>query len=282
MRKFVAFFTLCLLAFQTVKAQEHLPTAADYEAFTKTRTLVVMDPNPMSDFNFKIQEVMKRHWTVTSFDFITEAEFERKKDDPSYSFLLTTTVTFEVDKTKARYTFLSLLMGESDAKVRDMPDLISIPLSYVRVEETSYAYKMDAFVRFIQDHVRLMQQDPSLIAKNPLKYYNKNTKSLAGKTLLVRKEDLQNTVDSEAKIKKVYPHKVKVVGEEEIMEAIERQDPDVVFLHKVGPEGGNFKARCYKIIIGAADSQFYYFDYHTISKSTPDRLLLKDLKNMGS
>lgn len=282
MRKFLAFFTLCLLAFQTVKAQEHLPTAADYEAFTKTRTLVVMDPNPMSDFNFKIQEVMKRHWTVTPFDFITEAEFERKKDDPSYSFLLTTTVTFEVDKTKARYTFLSLLMGESDAKVRDMPDLISIPLSYVRVEETSYAYKMDAFVRFIQDHVRLMQQDPSLIAKNPLKYYNKNTKSLAGKTLLVRKEDLQNTVDSEAKIKKVYPHKVKVVGEEEIMEAIERQDPDVVFLHKVGPEGGNFKARCYKIIIGAADSQFYYFDYHTISKSTPDRLLLKDLKNMGS
>lgn len=87
MRKFVAFFTLCLLAFQTVKAQEHLPTAADYEAFTKTRTLVVMDPNPMSDFNFKIQEVMKRHWTVTPFDFITEAEFERKRMiHPIHSF----------------------------------------------------------------------------------------------------------------------------------------------------------------------------------------------------
>ena len=282
MRKFVLFFTACLLTVNFLSAQEHLPTAADYEAFTKTRTLVVMDANPMSDFNFKIQEVMKRHWTVTPFDFITEAEFEKKKDNPSYSFLLTTTVTFEIDKTKARYTFLSLLMGESDSKVRDMPDLISIPLSYVRVEETSYAYKMDAFVRFIQDHVKLMHQDPSLITKNPLKYYNKNTKSLAGKTLLVRKQDLQNTVDNETKIKSVYPYKVKIVSEEEITEAIERQDPDVVFLHKVGPEGGNFKARCYKIIIGAADSQFYYFDYHTISKSTPDRLLLKDFKNMGS
>lgn len=118
---------------------------------------------------------------------------------------MTTTVTFEVDKTKARYTFLSLLMGESDAKVRDMPDLISIPLSYVRVEETSYAYKMDAFVRFIQDHVRLMQQDPSLIAKNPLKYYNKNTKSLAGKTLLVRKEDLQTPSTARLKSKSVSP-----------------------------------------------------------------------------
>lgn len=39
----------------------------------------------------------------------------------------------------------------------------------------------------------------------------------------------------------MYPHKVKVVGEEEIMEAIERQDPDVVFLHKVGPEGATSK-----------------------------------------
>lgn len=282
MRNISLIITALLMTFNVISAQEHLPSAADYESFMKTRTLVVMDPNPMSDFNFKIKEVMKRHWNVTPFDFITEAEFQKKKDDPSYSFLLTTTVTFEVDKTKARYTFLSLLMGESGSKVRDMPDLISIPLSYVRVEETSYAYKMDAFVRFIQDHVKLMHQNPSLIAKNPLKYYNKNTKSLADKTLMLSKRDLQNTVDTEAKIKKVYPYKVKVASEEEIAAAIERQDPDVVFLHKVGPEGGNYKARCYKIIIGAADSQFYYFDYHTIDKASPDRLLMKDFKKMGS
>lgn len=225
---------------------------------------------------------MKLHWDVTPYDFITEEDFEKKKDDPSYSFLLTTTVTFDIDKTKARYTFLSLLLGESGAKVRSMPDLISIPLSYMRVEDTSYAYKMDAFVRFIQDHVKLMLKDPSLITKNPLKYYNKNIKSLKGKTLLLAKRDLQNTVDTEAKIKKVYPYKVRIVDEDEIMEAIERKDPEVVFLHKVGPEGANYKARCYKIIIGADDSHFYYFDYHTISSSSPDRLLLKDLKKMGS
>ncbi len=282
MKTFFALLTTLMLTLTIATAQDHIPSAADYQAFLKTRTLVVMDPNPMSDFNFKIQSVMKRHWKITPFDFITEEEFEKKKDDPSYSFLLTTTVTFDIDKTKARYTFLSLLMGKQGAKVNNMPDLISIPLSYVRVEETSYAYKMDAFVRFVQDHVNLMISDPSLIKKNPLQYYNKNIKSLKGKTLLLAKRDLQNSVDTEAKIKKVYPYNVRIVDEEEIMEAIERQDPDVVFLHKVGPEGGNFKARCYKIIIGAADSQFYYFDYHTIDKSTPDRLLMKDLKKMGS
>ncbi len=282
MKKFALFLIAFVLTINVLNAQEHIPTAADYEAFTKTRTLVVMDPSPMSDYNFKIKEVMKRHWKVTPYDFITEAEFQKKKEDPSYSFLLTTTVTFDIDKEKARYTFLSLLMGQSDTRVKDMPDLISIPLSYARVEESSYAYKMDAFIRFVQDHVNLMRQNPSLITKNPLNYYNRNTKSLAGKTLLVQKKDLQTTVDSEAKIKKVYPYKVKIATEDEITEAIERQDPDVVFLHKVGPEGGNFKARCYKIIVGAADSQFFYFDYHTISKSTPDRLLMKDLKSMGS
>jgi hypothetical protein len=282
MKTFFAIIAAFVLSLGALQAQDYLATDADYKAFLNTRTLVVMDQNPMSDFNFKIRDVMKRHWKVTPFDFISEQEFEKKKDDPSYSFLLTTTVTFDIDKTKARYTFLSLLMGKQGAKVTNMPDLISIPLSYVRVEESSYSYKMDAFVRFVQDHVKLMLANPGEISKNPLKYYNRNVKSLAGKTLLLAKRDLQNTVDTEAKIKKVYPYNVRIVDEDEIMEAIERQDPDVVFLHKVGPEGGNFKARCYKIIIGAADSQFYYFDYHTIDKSSPDRLLLKDLKKMGS
>lgn len=281
MKNFALLLSFLLMISGLAKAQEHLPKASDYVNFKKTRTLVVMDPNTMSDFNFKIKDVMKKHWDITPFDFISEDEFQKKKDDPSYSFLMTTTVTFDADKTKARYTFLSLLMGEENAKVKNMTDLISIPLSYLKVEDSNYAYKMDAFIRFIQDHVKLMIKDPSLISKNPLQYYNKNTKSLAGKTLLLTKADLQNTIDTEAKISKVYRHKFKIVSEEEIEEAIERMDPDVVFLHKVGPGKIEYKTRCFKIIVGANDSQFYYFDYHTLDKSTPDKLLMKDLKSMS-
>jgi hypothetical protein len=271
-----------LFAVLKLSAQDHVPTPAEYDVFYNTRTLVVMDENPMSDFNFKIKEVMKKVWTLTQFEFISQKEFEQKRRDPSYSFLLTTTATYDADKTKARYTFLSLLLGENVANVGDMPDLCSIPLSYMRVEDDSYAYKMDAFIRFIQDHVNLMHQNPDLIKANPLKYYNKNVKSLVDKVLYLVKEDLNMDVNTEAKVKKVYPYEFKIVTKDEVTAVIESKDPNAVFLHKVGPEGTKYKARCYKIVVGAADSKFYYFDYHMIDAKDRDALLMSDLKKMGS
>ncbi|NPA35645.1 MAG: hypothetical protein GXO47_02235 [Chlorobi bacterium] len=281
MRRIV--FTSVLLINFLISAftQEHLPTKADYDAFYNTLTLVVLDANPMSDFNFKIKEIMKKDWTLTDYEFISEKEFETKKDDPAYSFLLITTATFDKDKTKARYNFLSLLMGKEQTEVRDMPDLCSVPLSYYRVEDDSYSYKLDAFIRFIQNHVKLMTENPNLIKANVFKYYNKNIKSLKDKKLLLVADDLEPTINTQKKIQKIYPYDVQIVSREEVMNAIERKDPDVVFLHKVGPEGTRYKARCYKILMGAADANFYYFDYHMINSKNRDYLLAKDLKKMA-
>ncbi|SMO74456.1 hypothetical protein SAMN06265379_106116 [Saccharicrinis carchari] len=262
-------------------AQKHLPTPKDYKDFLNTKTFVVLDENPMSDFNFMIKKVMPRIWNITDYEVISQAEFEEKRRDPSYSFIVTSTVTFDRDKTKARYTFVSLLMGKDVKSITEMPDLCSIPLSYVRVEDDSYAYKMEGFIRFMQDHVELVNREPKIISNNMFKYYNKNVKSLSNKILYVVKEDLAPDVNTINKIEAVYPYAVQIVSQEKIAEAIEKEDPDVVFLHKVGPEGTKFKARCYKIIIGANDSQFYYFDWHMVSLKKRDGLLAKDFKAMG-
>ena len=282
MKRITLFVLMVTSVFTGAFSKDHLPSEEDYKAFLKSKTLVVMDTNPMSDFNFKIKEVMEDVWNLTDYDFISQKEFEDKKGDPSYSFLLSTTVTFSMDKTKARYTFLSLLMGKSETEVRDLPDLCSIPLSYLRVEDDSYAYKMEAFVRFIQDHVNLMIAQPELIKANVFKYYNKNIKSLKDKTLYLVKDDLASNVNTLSKINNLYPYDVKLVTQEEVEQALKRKDPNIVILHKVGPEGTKYKARCYKILVGAADSRFYYFDYHMISKKKPDGLLDRDLKQMGS
>ncbi|MCU4155014.1 hypothetical protein J1N10_03450 [Carboxylicivirga sp. A043] len=272
----------CLIAVSGVFAKEHMPTKEEYKAFLNTKTLVVMDANPMSDFNFKIKEVMDAVWTLTDYEFISNDEFEDKRNDPAYSFLISTVATFDADKTKARYNFLSLLLGETDSEVRDLPDLCSLPLSYLRVEDVSYAYKLEAFVRFIQDHVNLMNERPELIKPNAFKYYNDNVKSLDDKTLFLVKEDLAPEVNTVAKIKSFYPYDVKIVTRSEVEDAIERKDDSVVFMHKVGPEGTKYKARCYKILIGADSSTFYYFDYHMVTKKNRDGLLMKDLKKMAS
>lgn len=272
---------LFLLLTVSISSQSHLPSEQDYKDFFNTKTFVVKDDNPLSDFNFMIKKVMPRIWNVTEYEIITHAEFDEKRRDPSYSFIVTSTVTFDKDKTKARYTFISLLMGKDVYSITEMPDLCSIPLSYLRVEDDSYAYKMEGFIRFIQDHVKRVVEDPKIISNNMFKYYNKNVKSLSNKKLLLVKEDLAPEVNTIGKIQSVYPYAVEIVSQDEVRKAIENKDPDVVFLHKVGPEGTRYKARCYKIIIGAADSQFYYFDWHMVSAKKRDGLLLRDFKSMG-
>ncbi len=280
MKKVLVNLVFLMLTF-CMSAQKKQATEKDYQNFFNTKTFVVLDDNPLSDFNFMIKKVMPRVWNITDYEIISHAEFDEKRRDPSYSFIVTSTVTFDRDKTKARYTFVSLLMGQDVYSITDMPDLCSIPLSYLRVEDDSYAYKMEGFIKFMQDHVKLVSQNPKIINSNIFKYYNKNVKSLNNKKLLLVKEDLTTEVNTLSKLQKVYPYHVEIVTQEEVTKAIENKDPDVVYLHKVGPEGTKYKARCYKIVIGAADSQFYYFDWHMVSPKKRDGLLLSDLKAMA-
>lgn len=269
-----------LVAAQNINAGS-TPTINDYKRLAETRTLVVLDDNIMSDFNLKIREVMKNEWNLTKYDFITIKEFNTKMGDPSYSFLLTTTVTYDVDKTKARYTYLSLLMGQEKTKVNDLPDLISVPLSYASNEDQDYAYKLSCFVRFIQKHVELMLLEPKLISATPLQQYSKSAKSLKGKTLLIKKEDLPKDLRTKEAFAKVYPNNFEFADETEITTAIDNQKYNYVFLHKVGPTIAKYNTRCFKLIMGTDDSEVYYFDYHMIDKKTPNVLLESDLKKMA-
>lgn len=262
-------------------AQNCTPTAADYENFPKTKTLVVLDDNLMSDYNLAIKKDIKNNWSVTETAFITRKEFEAKRTDPQYSFLLTTTVTYPDDKTHTKYLYFSLLMGKKTKKVKDMPDLISVPLAYAQVDDQElWVYKMPVIIRFMLKHVEMMTANPKLISETPLLMYNKYSKSLANKTLYLIKTDLEKGCQTESAIKKVYPYKFKLVSEDEVRKALEAKDDNVVILHKIGPRK-NFKSRCFKMLMGAGDASVYYFDYHTVSLSKPDALLEKDLKAIG-
>lgn len=282
---FAVFFKLILVTvylfpFNSLFSQNYVPKEADIQAFFRTKTLIVLESNPLLEYNAKITEAVKNNWSITEYEFISFEEFEEKRKDPQYSFLLTTTVTFEKDKTKAQYIFLQLLAGINTRYLKDMPDLVSIPLSYRNADEENHTYKLGVIVRFVQNHMLLLRSNPSVASGNVLTYYNRNISDMRSKTLYVVKDELAPEVNTVAKINKLYPYQVKIVTREEIEEAINEQNPDVVFLHKVGPEGTRLKARCYKIVMGAADAQFYYFDYHMVTDKVPDGVLGSDFKKM--
>jgi hypothetical protein len=280
MRKLISLLSAVVMVIPMF-SQEYLPTREDLEKFFHTKTLVVLDRNPLNTYDWEIQEAMENEWTITEFDFIKYEEFEEMRKNPDYSFLMLVNVTFEKDKLHAVYKFLNLSLGGNYYDMISMPDLVSVPVAYRNVEEDSYNYKLGILVRFIQNHIKLIYEHPELVSSNIFKHYNDNKGDVKQKNLYLIADELDKSVNSPARISKIYPHKFTMVTREDIKNAIANRDDQVVFLHKVGPEGTRLNARCYKILVGAGDANFYYFDWHMISDKKPDSFLVNDFKKIA-
>lgn len=279
MRKLISIF--CLVFLTTIAfADRYVARHEDIKTFLGTTTYVVLEDNPMSEYNFKIKKAVENSWKITPYEFITAAQFEEMRKDIDKSFMVKLQVKFSGDKLEATYHFLSVMLGAAVMRHTDMPDICSVPLGYSSVDEDSYTYKLESLVRFTQNHIRMLDQNPDLIKSNIFQHYNKNRKETQGKELWLLEKDLDKGVRSLSAIRKAYPHTVKIVTADDIEKAIEEKNENVVFLHKVGPEGTRLQARCYKILIGAGDDQFYYFDYHMISKKNGDGFLASDFKKI--
>lgn len=280
MKRILSFLFSSCVCMLTLLAQEYVPSREDVASFFSTKTLVVLEDNPLMQYNSIIKKVMEQEWKITEYDFISNKEFEEKRPDPRCSFIYMSHVTFEADKTDASYRFLHLSLGGDYFRLNEMPDIASVPLAYYNVDEESYAFKLAILVRFMQNHAKLIREHPEIISANVLKHYNDNIRDIKEKTLYLLEDELGPMVNSTGRISKIYPYKFEIVTMEDIEEAIKDRDPNVVFLHKVGPEGTKLNARCYKIIIGAADANFYYFDYHKVSDKNPDGFLETDFKSL--
>jgi hypothetical protein len=279
MRRLVAL--LCLVALSiTTFADRYVARHEDIKTFLRTTTYVVMEDNPMSEYNFAVKKAVENSWKITPYEFITSAQFEEMRGDISKSFLVRLAVKFSGDKLEATYHFMSVVLGAGVRRHTDLPDIVSVPLGYSTVPEDSYTYKIESLIRFAQNHIRMIDENPTLIKSNIFQHYNKQRKVTKEKELWLLESDVEKNVRSLAQIRKNYPHKVRIVTKDDIEKAIAEKNNNVIFLHKVGPEGTRLQARCYKILIGAGDDQFYYFDYHMISKKAGDGFLAKDFKKI--
>lgn len=281
MKKIFAFL-LVIITFVHLQAQrEYLPTVTDLEHFYTTKTYVVLEENQLSDYNIEISDAVKKFWEITEYEFIKMKDFPKLSENENASFLYPATVSFEKDRSNTRYQFLCLSLGGKNVNIDELRDMANIPLSYHGVDSDYYSYKMGTLVRFLQNHVRLITEDPSIISQNIYKHYNENMSDLKGKTLYVVEEDLGKEVNSLSKIKAVYPYNVKIVDREAIKDLIMDEDEDAVVLYKVGPEGKKLNARVYKTLVGVADAKFYYFEYHKVTAKKPDAFLASDFKKLA-
>ncbi len=265
---------------QISSAQIPVPKPELIQKFLKTTTCVVLDDNPMSGYNIAIKEAVGKYWKITPYKFIKTSAYDDMRKNPEYSFLTIDRVFFEKDKTKAQYEFLCVSLGGKYHTQNDMPQIATIPLSYFGVDEDSYVYKIPALLQFLQNHIKLIEKNPNLKSGNIRKYYNSHIPISHNKTLYLVKDELSKDVNTEQKIKAIYPYPVVLTDRDNLETKILAGD-DILFLHKVGPEGTKRKARCWIIIMGAKDAQLYYFNYHMIDSKHPDGILSTDFKKLS-
>jgi hypothetical protein len=193
-----------------------------------------------------------------------------------------TQTNFEKDKSGALYNFINLLQGKSGSKLGEMPEICAVPLSFASEDDLEYGYKLGAILLFIQKHAAMIADDPSLTGRKYLKYYNKYIPEVVNKTILVKQEDLSPDISTIEKIRAVYPNKIEIVSEEDIMKAISDKAPNTLILHKVGPSGEDKSGFCFKMLIGTDDSNMYYYHQHLIDKYNPNGFLPADLKRLSN
>lgn len=282
MKKLIIFSLL--LAFSLISfSQGTVGTPEQLKRFLRTKTIVMLESNYLLEYNLVMQSTIKKHWDLTEYEFetYTKETFDNMRRDTSLSFLVLQNVFFENDKTRAQYQFLTVVLGGEYEFIVQMPDIAQVPISYVDVEESEYIYELGVLIRFLQEHIKLTLANPNLKKGNIINYYNRNMHSVKSKTLYVLADELGPNVNTLKKIKKVYPYNVKIVTDEEVQQAIDNRDENVILLHKVGPGPDNRKARVWKVLIGAADAKLYYFDWHMINKKKPNGFLESDFKNLA-
>ena len=164
-------------------------------------------------------------------------DFNVRRLNPAYSFIVLTQTNFDKDKSHGLYNFINLLQGKDVNKLGEMPEICAIPLSFAGVNDLEYSYKLGAILSFMQKHAQMISEDPSLTWRKYLKYYNKNIPDIKNKTILVEQEDLSPEIATIEKIKAIYTSNIEIVTDDDIIEAIENKTPNTVILHKVGPMG---------------------------------------------
>lgn len=258
--------------------QINLAKPEDFNRFLETKTLVVSHEDIFSDFNNVIKRNLEMFWDITEYDFIPFKEFGIKKNNNNFSFIILTDARREANGKEYIYNILNLILGGRTETLDDMPDLGSVPLSYLNVPEESYLYKIGGMLQFMQYYVKANISNPKSDIKKLIK---SNSNAIPQKELWIVKEELDKDVNTIEKIRSVYPYACRIVEKKDIEQAIYNKNDKVIYLHKVGPEGTINGGECWKFIISAGDGRPMYFDRHQIDKDNPDAILKEDFIRLG-
>src|SRR5512145_1899469 len=111
MKKFL-FAGLILLGTFQLTGQAPFPSKDEIKNFEASKTCVVLEDNAFSFYNEFIKDAVEAFWKITPYEIIDVEEFNLRRTDPAYSFIVLTQTNFEKDKANGLFNFINLLQGK--------------------------------------------------------------------------------------------------------------------------------------------------------------------------
>lgn len=273
----------CFLIFSVVVlslgawANPHLASKQQIGMFKNSKTCVVFEDG-ITFYNAYIKDAVQKYWKSTDYEFIDQREFEKRRSDSKYSFIVRVDGVYDNDPGGVSYSYMSLILGDPSDLVSRMPELCSVPLSYSGDKETDYEYVIPAIVKFMQKHAKNLEKERLMISIKGFKYYN-SANGFKDKVLLLNKDKMASDADSPEKIKTIYPYYVKLLTPTGILEELASNPTNALFNFHVGPQKDAGAGKCFEMIYDI-EGNLYYYNSRKITNDNPDGFNLKDFNKI--
>ncbi|OFX83958.1 MAG: hypothetical protein A2W99_03610 [Bacteroidetes bacterium GWF2_33_16] len=276
LKKSIFIFILGLLSFG-IFANPPLASKQQIGMFKNSITCVVLE-NGIISYNVFIKDAIEKYWKYNEYEFIDQEEFNKRRFDSKYSFLVLMKGVYEKDPGGVSYNYISLVLGDKAIDITDMPEICSIPFAYAGDNDTYFGYAIPAIVKFMQKHAKNLETKRFLISLKGLKHYNSLTLSKS-KVLLLNIDQMAPDANTLEKIKTVYPFYVKLLTPSEIQTELDTDPINTMFNFHVGPTKETGSGKCFEMIFDV-EGNLYYYNYRMVTNENKDGFNLKDFHHI--
>jgi hypothetical protein len=253
-----------------------LATKQQIGMFINSKTCVVMDDG-VNFYNAPVKDAVMKYWKATGYEFIDQKEFEIRRKDSKYSFIVRMDGAYDKDPGGVSYSYISLVLGDASDNLTKMPEFCSVPLSYSGDLDAEYEYVIPAVIKFMQIHVKNLEKDRIPISLNGLRYYNKT--GFKDNVLLLNKDKMAPNADSPEKIKAVCQYNIKLLSIAEIQKEIAAGPAKTLFHFHIGPQQDAGAGKCFDLLFDP-DGNLYYYNTRKITNDNADGFNLNDFNNI--
>lgn len=249
----------------------------DLKDMNEKTLMVVLENNSLIDG--AIKEAVTKIWDLGNYNFCSTEEFEKIKTDTAYYFIIRVQGMFKKESDPG-IEFISLLKGGKDAAmgIDNMYEVLSLPFQPLDDGNNYILPFIDTYIRIFKSHVQRIQEH-KIAATIGISWYSNRLSKIGKKTILFNENDLSGVGKEE--IESIFKGNATVADEDEIELAMAEQKPNTLVSICIAPEEPQAGSYCYKMLVGADNSELYYFRKQKITESSPKGFQLGEIKKIA-